>query len=700
MIRCAHLPVRLGLSLLLLSFIASPADAKTLVLSQRLEGPAVPVVRAVVARNLARFGVRHAELQLERRIKLPKGEVVRFQQVHQGLPVLNRGISALVREGHLVMVTGKLASIQSLPAGPHVDRGQAERALRARFPAAKISSARLAVRAQAPTRVVWQLRAATLVPLNSWRVLVDATSGQLMHALSTHVAAEGWAYLPNPTVGELTQVSLERLEDESSLQGAYAAVQRCGVVDMAIACDRQASPLRDESYLWAQPDEPSILDAFSEVHTYYHVDAFHHWLKERFGFSRSGERQQIDVYVNFHFQDEEGETHGIPNAFFGDVTGDGQGELVFGQARRDFAYDADVIYHEFTHSVVAETSQLQFEVDELGLNNLPAALNEAFADLMSSAFTGDANVGEYAGSSYGAMSIRDLSAEFMSCPDDLSGESHQDSLIFSRLAWAVREVAESKRAFDEVLYTTMVSLHSAADIDDALQVLSATAASILPGMEAQVEKLVAQARLGGGCARLVPLTPGKTRSGYIHGAPIVVGLGFVPAGMQYQVDVPADAIKLTIKLRTLGYHNNTAPEHVLGAFIRSGQTVAFDGLDSLREITMSSKEPMVELTLDNDEHALVPGSSYFILPLNVSGEDAGYELEVMIEHALPVDAALLEPAEPDAGAPKMPDAAMADAGTSKSSSSGCSVGSEAGGITGLTMLLLLALVGLRRRRCC
>lgn len=686
----------LALPLLLLSVVAAPAEAKTFAVGRKVDGSAEQMVKSFVQSKLGAFGVRRAELKLARRVALPRGEVLKLQQMHQGLPVLGRGISALVRDGYLVVVTGKLGIVGALPSGPRIDRVQAEQALEAKLPGAKVSSARLALRPYGKVRLVWELRAGTLAPPDSWRVLVDAKSGKLMHALSMRVAAEGWAYLPNPTVGELTQVQLERLNNESRLEGAYAHVKRCGSPDMTrLECESLASPMRNESYLWAQPDEPSIDDAFSEVNTYYHVDVFHHWLKERFGFARAGQRQHLDVYVNFHYLDENGEAHGMANAFFGDVTGDGHGELVFGQARRDFAYDGDVVYHEFTHSAIAETSNLEPEFDELGFNGMPLALNEAFADLMSSAYTGDGNVGEYAGGSYGGMSIRDLGGRLLSCKEDLIGESHRDGLIFGRLAWAVREQAPSKRAFDEVLYTTMVALHSTADINDALQVLSASARQVLPGSEALVEKVVALAGLEEGCERVLSMQGGDARRGFMLGAAYAASLGYIPAGVQYRVDVPQDAEKMTITLRTLGGHSQTASEHKMGAFIRREAPVSFDGADTLRDITMTSQDREIELTLDGKEdRKLVAGSSYFILPLNIAMWDIGYEVSIKIDRAPPIDAAL---PEPDAGVPASDQGSTTQTSLNSSGGGGCAVGT-ARDQGSLALLLLLGSVALRRRR--
>ena len=64
---------------------------------------------------------------------------------------------------------------------------------------------------------------------------------------------------------------------------------------------------------------------------------------------------------------------------------------------RDYSYDGDVIYHEFTHGVVDDTIKLQsFHVDRYGVIDAPGAMNEGLADYFSSALAGDPDVGEYA----------------------------------------------------------------------------------------------------------------------------------------------------------------------------------------------------------------------------------------------------------------------------------------------------------------
>ena len=107
----------------------------------------------------------------------------------------------------------------------------------------------------------------------------------------------------------------------------------------------------------------------------------------------------------------------------------------------DFAYDADVISHEFTHAVIDTLGKLNppgFE-DAQGLNDDPGAMNEGLADYFSSALGGDPLVGEYGGknipgSDAAEGAVRDLTNTDL-CADDRWGEVHQDSQAFSASLW-------------------------------------------------------------------------------------------------------------------------------------------------------------------------------------------------------------------------------------------------------------------------
>src|SRR5690606_35095840 len=124
--------------------------------------------------------------------------------------------------------------------------------------------------------------------------------------------------------------------------------------------------------------------------------------------------------------------------------------LFFGQGPlRDYSYDGDVVYHEFGHAVVDHTIEFPFwfHVDEQGISSSPGAMNEALADYFAVVLTGDPHMGEYAAGDLGLESngIRDLDSS-ETCPENLAGEVHTDSLFFSSALWSIRSsLAESDR---------------------------------------------------------------------------------------------------------------------------------------------------------------------------------------------------------------------------------------------------------------
>ena len=708
-------PLALALALTA-SLLASPAVATTLRGDSPTRGDAVGSAKTFIMNQLGAFGVEHAALIFDSRTPVPRGEVLRFRQHIGEIPVLGAGISVLVQNGRIVLATGRLAAIDRVTSPIAISRQQAMAVALRHNSSSRIAAAQLVLLShRRPGHPVWALDTTTYRPLGSWRLLIDATSGAFLRGRSklryaddpVYRSAKGFAYRPNPTVGKLEEVTLPRLTDPTKLSGVYATVQRCGYSDTGLECTNLATADQSNGDRYDyQPDEPTIDDAFAEVNAYYHVDIFSDWLKESFGYSRA-DGSPLEVFVNFH-QIQNGRAQGMANAFFGDVTGDNKGDLVFGQARRDFSYDGDVVYHEYSHSVVDQTSGLEPGFDELGINGMPAALNEAFADLLSSAFAGDPQVGEYAGGSYGSGSIRDLNAANLKCPQDLSGESHQDGEIWGRLLWKIRQQASDKVAFDQLLYTTMATLQSNAGFDDAAAVLSAQLdLSDDDKLKAAATREMEQVNVGSTCTRIIDLGEiGGMHRGYVFGTDVLTGGSYVPAGLQYKVTVPANAGAMKVALTALT--GRGAADGYIGAFIRKGDPVTFRGGQTpLNDIVQDNKTPL--LIVDGaSSPKLEAGATYYFLPLNVAGSDLGYEIKVRFEEQAAPMADLGVAASPDAGAP----APTADQGNdtkptggdSSSAStkpgSGCSLAdpSSSSADLGWPLLLLLGLALAARRR--
>jgi len=125
-----------------------------------------------------------------------------------------------------------------------------------------------------------------------------------------------------------------------------------------------------------------------------------------------------------------------------------QDAIMFGQGLRiDFAYDGEVVYHEFTHAVVDTLSEnAMLSIDSWGVNLEPGSANEGGADYFSAAISNDPKMGEYARRDFLGSSIsmsddcmRDISLSHV-CPNDMWGEFHRDGMVLSHALWEGREL--------------------------------------------------------------------------------------------------------------------------------------------------------------------------------------------------------------------------------------------------------------------
>ena len=91
---------------------------------------------------------------------------------------------------------------------------------------------------------------------------------------------------------------------------------------------------------------------------------------------------------------------GVDGNFINTLLGTEGDGIFFGQGTMaDFAYDGDVITHEFGHYMASYLGALQEQglKDEIGTNDSPGAMNEGFADFFAGARTEDAIMGGYVG---------------------------------------------------------------------------------------------------------------------------------------------------------------------------------------------------------------------------------------------------------------------------------------------------------------
>jgi hypothetical protein len=275
---------------------------------------------------------------------------------------------------------------------------------------------------------------------------------------------------------QTSQVMLKHITDVSGLLvGEFAKVWNCvnepggpkislsiggtPVTGSLCVLRQRAQRGTDGSYLHIVPpaSDTDGGDAFAEVMMYHHITSVGESYKTRFGLSQVDKPLRAIVNLQAYVNLLSGWV-GLPNAAyvpqesasqFKKLLGvdllEGEEGIVFGYnnvfpgfGNVNFAYDATVIAHEYTHFAVGPTRLWEPAPDQYGLDPTPIALNEALADYFSCSFHDTSLEGRYALGS----SARDLTRVF-SCPAHIVNESHYDGEIASGSLWAARGIVSA-----------------------------------------------------------------------------------------------------------------------------------------------------------------------------------------------------------------------------------------------------------------
>jgi hypothetical protein len=358
-------------------------------------------------------------------------------------------------------------------------------------------------------------------------------------------------------------------------------------------------PDEDGSYLSVEVTEDLLDpdDPFAELMLFYHMNVVHDYYKDIHGFD--GMDFPLEGYVNVTaYLEMENPLEGIPtgwvsldNAMF--VPGESfealekQAEEViqdflgveddldlpfkndaiffFQGPSIDFAYDGDVIYHEYTHAVVGGERLFGYAVDEFGLDASPTAVNEAYADYFACSMMGDPVASEYALAALSGTG-RDISIDRF-CPEDLFGEEHDDGLMYSSALWDIREALGQEDA-DTIIFNALLTFHLVTSFEEAAQATIAEAALLEPTQEDAVEAIFQAHGLLGCSDRIRPYADIATdgEPTFVPGTQLTGFSQFseaAPGFMQYTLEVEEGTLWLRLEVTA----EPAGMEGILGSFL-------------------------------------------------------------------------------------------------------------------------------------
>jgi Zn-dependent metalloprotease len=548
--------------------------------------------------------------------------LVRFEQVSDGLPVFDRAAVVWVDPaGSVRAFSSNLAAVEPGPAAlPGLDASMAFAAARAHvgWPAHPGPAVLGVWASDATARLAWRISLAGDDPDEGALVTLDAVTGKALMISSSVFTAQGRVFLQNPVHDSDTPtvVEIPRLGSGGTLTGSNAAVWKHvpdGEPVQTALADTSGDFLFDPP---SMSEEPVYDDPFAEVNAYYHIDFISHYFQSAHGFTQT--RGPIAVFVNYV------ETAGTPyrNAFFSPEAW----SISLGQAADgDFAYDADTMYHEFTHAVVDSVAHLVYQAaDPMGMIVFPGAMHEGLADTFAVSLTDDPDMGEYI---LGRNLVNDRR-----CPDDILGEVHYDGEIIGGTNWEIREVIGAD-ALETVAYGALSALHPtssfreyAAAMMEAVETLE-DEGDLTAGDVADVRSIL-EDRGVDVCDRIMSLDEGETYTVSMFGLDAFGGCGMLealrmadivfPPAFQWSIDVPGDATSLTIHADV----DVEGEDYDVAVHVRAGNYVVYEmvsvpyggGSLPLRvetaDATFTNPEGPIVLTPYTDP-AIATGQTYF-----------------------------------------------------------------------------------------
>src|SRR5262245_17577394 len=456
-------------------------------------------VRNFLKANADEFGVTADEksLKVVQEVVTPTRRIVHFQQLHEGIPVLDSSVVVQVDKANRVrqvdlgharpIVADAAAVIKKKP----ITVKQAQKAAMAPVGDAAlrddIAEPELVYYpTDAGLKLAYKFLILTRNPAHDWRIVVDANSGAVLEQkdLVFNIDGQGLVFDPNPVVtannnafrdptatpatcgfagtliatidGQRTTRTLKDITLSGGvhrLEGPFVKMRNFGAPNIAPPTESNAN-----NFKYSSGD-----DRFENVMVYFHIDSVQRYI------------QSLGITTAHNKQIEADAHDGSGGAWFspGDL-GIHFGDS--GPCRPDRGEDADSMVHEYGHAIQND------QVPNWGVTNPVTgraetrAMGEGFGDILACVFYAE-RAGGFQREIFEDWCFADTSIHGLRrvdgtkvYPTDWHNEEHDDGEIWSAALWNTyrtiggdsMNAGEREAAGDALLKTLILSHHSVA----------------------------------------------------------------------------------------------------------------------------------------------------------------------------------------------------------------------------------------------
>jgi len=412
-------------------------------------------------------------LRYDKAVQSPLGTHVTFQQYHDKKPITGAWVKVdLDPQNRAYHFTNNTMPVQMVDKSAKVSAKQAwtrEEAKKKAMATVKATPSRL--RGDVTSELVnfpvgkvvqpaWKFVIPLSAPPRDWRIYISTRSGAVLHKenMIKTATGKGMVFDPNPVVtlndtklrdskpvpdAAYEQVQLRSLSGSGMLDGPYVSTSKT----------KKRVKSTNGTFLFKRNQA-----AFKEVMAYFHIDRMQRYIQS-LGFKNVNKRA---IPVNIAGQKDD-------NSFYSPANK----SLSFGTGGVDDAEDAEIVLHEYGHSIQDN------QVPGFGASKEAGAMGEGFGDYLAGSFFNDAKpahlqncIGSWDATAYSSDDppcLRRLDSK-KQYPKDIDGEVHDDGEIWSACLWQVRQ-AMGRKAADKLILSHHFLLQKDASFQDAAEAL-------------------------------------------------------------------------------------------------------------------------------------------------------------------------------------------------------------------------------------